>query len=176
MGRSMRKYVSSAIDVGMCPFQKDIKLISYKRQVDSTLRRVERDRKGALVVCTGHQGEPGSIMDRLSRGKLPFSFRPGDNVVFSSKTIPTPVNIENKEQMDKRLKKTGVRIFDNIHVSGHAGREDLRDLINLINPEHIIPAHGSTAQMTPMIELAKEMGYKSGKNCHLMGNGQRLKL
>jgi ribonuclease J len=176
VGRSMRKYVSSAIDVGMCPFQKDIQLVSYKKQVESVLKKVERDRKSALVVCTGHQGEPGSIMDRLSRGKLPFNFHSGDNVVFSSKTIPTPVNAANKDQLDKRLHKAGVRVFDNIHVSGHAGREDLRDLISMLNPEHIIPAHGSLMQLTPMIELAKEMGYKAGKNCHLMQNGQRLRL
>jgi ribonuclease J len=172
----MKKYVSSAIDIGMCPFQKDIQLISYKRQVESVLKKIERERKNSLVVCTGHQGEPGSIMDRLSKGKFPFSFRPGDNVVFSSKTIPTPANVANKEQMDKRLKKAGVRIFDNIHVSGHAGREDLRDLISMINPEHIIPAHGSLMQLTPMVELAREMGYKTGKNCHLMQNGQKLRL
>jgi len=176
MGRSMKKYVSSAIDVGMCPFQKDIQLISYKKQVDSILKRVDRDRAKALVVCTGHQGEPGSIMDKLSRGNLPFSFRPGDNVIFSSKTIPSSVNVANKEQMDKRLKKFGVRLFDNIHVSGHAGREDLRDLISLLTPENIIPAHGSLMHLTPMVELAREMGYKSGKNCHLMQNGQKLRL
>ena len=176
VGRSMKKYVSAAIDIGMCPFQKDIQLVSYKRQVDSVMKKVEKDRKNALVVCTGHQGEPGSIMDRLSRNKLPFNFRQGDNVVFSSKTIPTPVNVANKEQLDKRLKRAGVRIFDNIHVSGHAGREDLRDLISMLNPQHIIPAHGSLMQLTPMIELAKEMGYKSGKDCHLMQNGQKLRL
>ena len=115
-------------------------------------------------------------MDKLSRGNLPFSFKQGDNVIFSSKTIPSPINVENKEQLDKRLKKQGVRIFDNIHVSGHAGREDLRDLISLIHPEHIIPAHGSLMHTTPMCELAKEMGYKPGKNCHLLENGQKVKL
>ena len=176
IGRSMKKYVSSAIDVGMCPFQKDIKLTSYKNQVDSVLKKVQKNRENALVVCTGHQGEPGSIMDRLSRGTLPFSFKHNDNVIFSSKTIPSPINIENKLQLDRRLKKFGVRIFDNIHVSGHPGREDLRDLINLIKPEHIIPAHGTREQISPMIELAKEMHYKSGKDCHLLGNGQKLKL
>ncbi len=176
MGRSMKKYVSSAIDVGMCPFQKDMQLISYKNQIDSVFKKVDRNRKDSLIVCTGHQGEPGSIMDRLSRGKLPFSFRTGDNVIFSSKTIPSSVNVANKEQLDKRLKKAGVRIFDNIHVSGHPGREDLRDLISMINPEHIIPAHGSLMQLTPMVELAKELGYKAGKNCHLLQNGQRLRL
>lgn len=176
MGRSMKKYVSAAIGVGMCPFQKDIQLISYKNQVDSVLRKVEKDRRNFLVVCTGHQGEPGSIMDRLSRGKLPFAFRSGDNVIFSSKTIPSSVNVVNKEQLNKRLHKSGVRVFDNIHVSGHAGREDLRDLISMLNPEHIIPAHGSITHLTPMIELAREMGYKAGKNCHLMQNGQKLRL
>ncbi|OGJ16693.1 hypothetical protein A3K74_00560 [Candidatus Pacearchaeota archaeon RBG_13_33_26] len=176
MGRSMKKYVSSAIDVGMCPFQKDIQLISYKNQIDSVLKKVEKDRRNSLVVCTGHQGEPGSIMDRLSRSKLPFTFRSGDNIIFSSKTIPSPVNVANKEQMDKRLKKFGVRLFDNIHVSGHAGREDLRDLISIINPENIIPAHGSLMHLTPMVELAKEMGYRTGKECHLMQNGQILRL
>jgi ribonuclease J len=176
VGRSMKKYVSSAIDVGMCPFQKDIQLVTYKKQLETVFRKVDKDRENSLVVCTGHQGEPGSIMDRLSRNKLPFSFRPRDNVIFSSKTIPAPANVANKEQMDKRLKKFGVRLFDNIHVSGHAGREDLRDLISLINPQNIIPAHGSLMHLTPMVELAREMGYRTGKECHLMQNGQRLKL
>jgi ribonuclease J len=176
VGRSMKKYVSASIDVGMCPFQKDIHLTSYKNQVESVMKKVERNRKNSLVVCTGHQGEPGSIMDRLSRGTMPFKFRPSDNVIFSSKTIPTPINIENRNQMDKRLKKFGVRIFDNIHVSGHAGREDLRDLILMLHPLNIIPAHGSVEQLAPMTSLAKEMGYKTGKDCHIMRNGQKLKL
>lgn len=177
MGRSLKKYVSSSIDVGICPFQKDIKMISYKKQMEGVLKKIEKNREDALVVCTGHQGEPGSIMDKISKGALPnFKFRPGDHVIFSSKTIPTPVNIENKAQLDKRLKKSGVRIFDNIHVSGHAGREDLRDLISMIHPEHIIPAHGSTEQLIPMLELTKQLGYKPGRNCHLMNDGQKIKL
>ncbi len=175
MGRSMKKYVSSAMNVNMCPFQKDIKLLSYKNQVDSVLKKIDKNRENALVVCTGHQGEPGSIMDKLSKGNLPFNFHKGDNVVFSSKTIPSTVNVENRAQLDNRLKKMGVRIFDNIHVSGHPGREDLRDLITMISPQHIIPAHGSLMHTTPMCELSKEMGYTS-KECHLMKNGQKLKL
>lgn len=176
LGRSMKKYTSSAIEVGMCPFKNDIYMGSYKNQVNSILKKVAKDRQGSLVVCTGHQGEPGSIMDRLSRKKLPFEFRNNDNIIFSSKTIPAPVNIANKENMDKRLKKSGVRIFDNVHVSGHAGREDSRDLISILNPQHIIPSHGPIEKVSPMIELAREMGYKVGKDCHLMQNGQRLRL
>ena len=82
----------------------------------------------------------------------------------------------HKEQMDKRLKKHSVRIFDNVHVSGHGGREDARDLINLLNPENIIPSHGDLNKTAPMAELAKELGYKIGKTVHLVENGQKLEL
>ena len=176
IGRSMKKYISAAVDAGMCPFKNDIQIGTYKRQVESILRKVNSNREGSVVICTGHQGEPGSILDRLARNKLPFQFKPSDNIIFSSKTIPVPISMANKEQMDKRLKKTGARLFDNVHVSGHAGREDIRDLITMINPEHIIPFHGSMQQLIPLIELAREMGYKTGKECHLMQDGQQLKL
>ncbi len=176
IGRSLKKYVSAAIDINMCPFKNKIFLVSYKKQVESTLRKINKQRSKSLVVCTGHQGEPGSVMERLSRKQLPFEFKRNDNIVFSSKTIPTPVNIAQKGQMDKRLKKFGVRIFDDVHVSGHAGREDLRDLLSIINPEIIIPAHGTIQQLTPMIELAREMGYRPGKEIHLMQDGQKMRL
>jgi len=176
IGRSMNKYISAAKEVNMCPFKNKIQIGSYKRQVETILKMVNKNRENSLVICTGHQGEPGSILDRLSRKKLPFEFNQNDNIIFSSKTIPTPVNIANKGNMDKKLKKSGVRIFDEVHVSGHGGKEDLRDLISIVNPENIIPAHGSTQQLTPMIELAREMGYKAGKECHLMQDGQVLKL
>jgi len=176
VGRSLKKYVSSSIDVGMCPFKNDIKIASYKKEVLGFLKRVEKQRDKYLVVCTGHQGEPGSVLERLSRKDLPFEFKKNDNIIFSSKTIPTPVNLANRGQVDKRLKNFGVRIFDNVHVSGHAGREDLRDLLTIINPQNIIPAHGTLQQMTPMVELAREVGYRVGKECHLMQDGQKIKL
>ena len=172
----MNKYISAANEVGMCPFRRDIQIGSYKRQVESILKTVSKNRRNSLVICTGHQGEPGSILDRLSRKKLPFEFNQNDNIIFSSKTIPVPANMANKENMDKRFRKIGVRIFDDVHVSGHGGREDLRDLISIVKPKHIIPAHGSTRQLTPMIELAREMGYKTGKECHLMQDGQVLEV
>jgi len=176
IGRSMSKYISAANDVGMCPFRRDITIGSYKNQVESILKKVKKEKEQSLIICTGHQGEPGSILDRLSRKQLPFEFQSNDNIIFSSKTIPVPANIANKENMDKRLRKSGVRLFDEVHVSGHAGREDLRDLLSLVNPENIIPSHGSIHQLTPMVELARELGYNVGKECHLMQDGQSLKL
>ncbi|MBU1987991.1 MAG: ribonuclease J, partial [Nanoarchaeota archaeon] len=134
------------------------------------------NKKKYLVVCTGHQGEPGSILDRIARNQLHLHLSQDDHVIFSSKTIPTPVNEASCEQLRKRLKKFQVRIFDNVHTSGHGGREDLRDLIKLTNPQHIIPSHGDLKKTTAGAELAQEMGYKLNKTVHLMQDGGMLRV
>jgi ribonuclease J len=167
LGRSLNKYTHAAINAKVCPFQDTISLVSYKRKVHSVLKRINAERSKYLIVCTGHQGEPGSILDRVSRGETPFKLSHNDNVIFSSSVIPSEINIQNRTELDDRLKKKGVRIFNNVHVSGHAGREDLRDFINLISPKHIIPAHGDASKLSALAELAHEMGYKIGKNCHV---------
>src|SRR3989344_151052 len=175
LGRSLKKYTQASMNAKICPFEKQIRIGSYKKQVLSYLKKASKDKSRYVVVCTGHQGEPGSILERLSREALPNDFNEGDNIIFSSSTIPVPINISNKEKMDKKFKKDKVRIFDDVHVSGHGGREDARDLIKLLNPEHIIPSHGGSDKTIPMMELCKELGY-SGKNCHLMENGKILRI
>lgn len=176
IGRSLNKYVSASKKVKICPFYRDIVLLSYRKQIEGVLKKINKNRANYLLVCTGHQGEPGSVLDRLSKNELPFSFRNQDHIIFSSSVIPTPINISNRNQLEKRLKQKGVRIFGDVHVSGHAAREDLRDFINMIQPEHIIPAHGDLSKLTPMAELATELGYKLGKNVHLMQDCQNIKL
>jgi len=176
LGRSLNKYVSCAMKIKQCPFQNKIKIFKYRNQVDSFLKKLEKDRGRYLVVCTGHQAEPGSILDRMCQDQTPFRFRVGDNIIFSSSVIPVPVNINSRERMDKKLKKRGVRVQTDVHVSGHGGREDLRDLVEILKPKHIIPAHGSLQQAAPMIELAGELGYKFQETAHLSSNGKILKF
>jgi ribonuclease J len=176
VGRSLNRYVNAASRVDLCPFKREIELIAFRKKVEKKLRHINAHRAEYLVVCTGHQGEPGSILDRLVKNKLPFQFQSQDHVVFSSSVIPTKINIENRERLDDKLKKRGVRLFNNIHTSGHAGREDLRDFINMIHPEHIIPAHGTHEKIAPMVELAEELGYKNKKNVHLINNKNRLEF
>ncbi|PIU76223.1 ribonuclease J [Candidatus Pacearchaeota archaeon CG06_land_8_20_14_3_00_35_12] len=176
IGRSLNKYVSAANRLKLVPFMNDISIVSYRHQIEKILNIVNKNRDKFLIVCTGHQGEPGSVLDRLSRKQLPFQFMSQDHVIFSSKTIPTPVNIAAKKELEHRLKIQGVRIFDMVHVSGHAGREDLRDFINMINPEHLFPAHGDTQKLNALGELATELGYKIGKNVHIMHDGQKIQL
>jgi len=176
LGRSLNKYVGAATRVDLCPFKNDIELVTYRHQLEKKLKIINKNRENYMIVCTGHQGEPGSILDRIAKNKLPFQFQKDDHVVFSSSVIPTEVNIENRARLDEKLRKRGVRLFNNVHVSGHAGREDLRDFIHMINPEHIIPAHGSHDKISPMQDLAVELGYKVKKNVHLLNDKQYLKI
>jgi len=176
LGRSLNKYVGAAQECKLVPFMKGVQLFKYRRQVEKALNKIERDRHKYLVVCTGHQGEPGSILERISRGQLPYKVNEGDNIVFSSSVIPTEVNKEAFSKMEEKLRKRRARIFRDVHVSGHAGREDLRDILALLSPQHIIPAHGGLEKTEPMAELCGELGYKLGKQCHLMQNNRILEL
>ena len=176
LGRSMDKYSTAAKNANVAPFLKDIRISKYRRQVEKTLHKVEKNRKDYMIVCTGHQGEPGSILERLSRHQLPFKLNQNDNIVFSSSVIPTPINQEQFAKMEARLKKSKPRIFRDAHVSGHAGREDLRDIMQIVKPQHVIPSHGGLDKTQPMADLVKELGYKLGKQCHLMQDGGVLKL
>lgn len=176
IGRSLNKYVNAAIKVGQCPFKNEVTMIKFRKQVDSILKKVEKERGKYLIVCTGHQAEHGSILDRIVKDETPLKLREGDNMIFCSSVIPDPVNINARDRMDKRLRKKGVRIQTDVHVSGHGGREDMRDLINILKPKHIIPAHGTLQQETPLIELVGELGYRFGDTSHLSPNGKILKL
>jgi ribonuclease J len=175
LGRSLNKYLGAASKINLCPFRKDIEIASYRKQLEKKLKQISKNRERYMVVCTGHQGEPGSILDRLTRNKLPFQFRKDDHLVFSSSIIPAESNIRNREKLDARLMKRGVRLFNNVHVSGHPGREDLRDFVNMLSPEHIVPAHGGLDKTTPMASLAEELGYKK-RNIHLIEDGRVIKM
>ena len=176
LGRSLNKYVTSAQRVGKAPFIRDIRIVTYKKQLEKALKKINKEKKKYLIVCTGHQGEPGSILDRISKNQMAYKLSADDQVIFSSKTIPTQINEENKLQLIHRIKKSHARIFDNVHVSGHGGSEDLRDLIKLIKPEHVIPSHGDLKKLSAGAKLAEEMGYKLDKNVHILQNAKALYL
>lgn len=176
LGRSLDKYASAAKNANIAPFLENVNISRYRRQVEKKLAKIQQKRKDYLIVCTGHQGEPGSILERLSRRDLPFKINRDDNIIFSSSVIPTDVNKEQFLKMETKLKKSKPRIFRDAHVSGHGGREDLRDIINIVKPKHIIPSHGDFEKTQPMAELAAELKYKMNKNCHLMKDGSVLRL
>jgi len=176
MGRSMAKYVRAAESTGIAKFTNRVEVLKFSGQIKRKLKKIAKDRGKYLMVVTGHQGEPNSVLAKMMNGELKFKFFPEDHIIFSCRTIPTPTNIENRQKLEADLRTFNVRIFKDIHQSGHAAREDLRDLINLVKPQHIIPAHGEPRMLNALADLATEMGYKKGNNVHVMGNGERLKL
>ena len=174
LGRSLHKYVDAAKKLGLVDFP-DVEIIGYSSKVKKKLSMIQKGRRDKyLVVTTGNQAEPGSVLDRVVNGA--FKFNAGDNVIFSCKTIPVDPNIQNRENMEAKLKKKKVRIFTEIHASGHGSREDLRELFELVKPEHIIPTHASNEVVKPMVELAVEMGYKEGKTVHYMNDKKILEI
>lgn len=175
LGRSMAKYVRAAENTGVARFTNKVEIVKYSGQIKRKLKKIASERGKYLIVATGHQGEPKSVLAKMMNGELKFNFHPEDHVIFSCRTIPTPTNIENRQKLEASLRSFNVRIFKDVHQSGHAAREDLRDLINLVKPEHIIPAHGNPSMLSGLAELAFEMGYKEDK-VHLMKDGERLRL
>ncbi len=176
LGRSLSKYVAAAESTGIVNLSKDAEIVKYSRQIKKRLKRIMKEGKEKyLLVVTGHQGEPGSTLCKMANNEFDFKFSPGDQIIFSCRVIPTPTNIANREQLEKQLNKHGVRIYTDIHVSGHSAREDHREMVQLVRPKHIIPAHGPLEMTSKMAELAYEMGYSPNK-VHLMKNGQRIRL
>jgi len=177
LGRSLAKYVGAGEEIGLVNFSKDVEIVKYRHEIKRKLRQIEKEgRDKYLIVMTGHQGEPKAVLSRIVNGSIPFSLHPDDIIVFSCKTIPVKINIENRKYLEKNLHKLGIRIFTDVHVSGHCSKEDDRDLIEMVKPEHIIPAHVDDSKKIGLIELANEMGYKRGKTSHMMHNGDMLKL
>ena len=150
-------------------------MVRFGGQIKKILKKVERNRERYLLVVTGHQGEPKAVLAKMARKEFQFNFCSSDHIIFSCKTIPTDTNIINRNDLENELKGYGVRIFKDIHQSGHAAREDLRDLIKLVKPEHVMPAHGNKDMEKALADLAVEEGYKP-ENIHIMKDGQKLSL
>jgi ribonuclease J len=114
-----------------------------------------------VLMCTGSQGEPSSILGRLSTGtNRQFDLQSGDTVVLSSH--PIPGNEESVHRTINRLFRRGANvIYDAIapvHVSGHASQEEEKLLINLVKPKHFIPIHGELRHLHQHADLARELG------------------
>jgi ribonuclease J len=131
-----------------------------------------------VLMCTGSQGEPASIVGRLSTGtNRQFDLKNGDTVVLSSH--PIPGNEETISKTINRLLRRGARvIYDGIlpvHVSGHASQEEQKLLMNLVKPKHFLPIHGELRQLTRHADLAEEVGI-SRENIVVVENGQIVEL
>ncbi len=129
--------------------------------------------KQVVIMTTGTQGEPSSIVNRLAEGRnRQFDLHELDTVVFSSH--PIPGNEETVHRTINKLLQRGARvIYDPIapvHVSGHASQEEQKLLIHLVKPKHFIPIHGELRHLHQHASIAREVGI-SNESIAVVENG-----
>ncbi len=175
IGRSLRNYCTAALHLDLVDFPSELRIHGRPNAVHNLLGEVEKSRGDYVLVCTGHQGEPTSVLSRIANRQLPFKIKRGDEVIFSASVIPNPINESNRELLETKLQAQGANIHRDVHVSGHAGRIDTMEFLELVKPEHLIPCHSTMDKLSLMADLGRELGYPN-ENMHLLRNGSRLRL
>ena len=169
-GSSMIDNVKIARKLGYLDFPENI-LVPLEQALQMQDHKV-------VLMCTGSQGEPSSIVGRLSAGtNRQFDLKPNDTVVLSSH--PIPGNEETISKTINRLLRRGAKVIYDaiapIHVSGHASQEEQKLLLNLIRPKHFLPIHGELRQLRRHGQLAVEVGI--AEECVIVvENGQIVEL
>lgn len=134
-----------------------------------------KDNKVAIMV-TGSQGEPTSMLGRLSMGTSPvLEIKEGDTIVLSSH--PIPGNEENVSRLVNRLFERGAKVLYEaiapVHVSGHASQEEMKLLMHLTRPKYFIPIHGELRHLKQHAHIAEQIGIPR-ENIQVIENGQTV--
>jgi ribonuclease J len=170
------------VGTSMVDNAKIARKLGYLIVPDETLVPIEQaltlPAEQVVLMCTGSQGEPSSIIGRLSTGtNRQFDLQAGDTVILSSH--PIPGNEEPVSRTINRLLRRGAKvIYDSIapiHVSGHASQEEQKLLLNLVRPKNFMPIHGELRQLTRHAALARQIGIPE-ENIFVIENGHVLEL
>jgi ribonuclease J len=177
LGRSMEKYSGTAERLDFVDFPDDLGMYGHRKSVDRTFKRIMKEGKeNYLPIVTGHQGEPRAMLTRMGRGETPYELEDGDKVMFSARVIPEPTNEGQRYQSERLLRMQGARIYDDIHVSGHLREEGHYEMLDALQPQHVIPAHQDLEGFAPYVDLAEGMGYALGRDLHVTRNGNMIQL
>ena len=167
-GRSMVNVVELAVDLG------------YIKIPANTLVDINKTKnipdKELVVITTGSQGEPMSALARMaSNDHKSINIKPGDMVILSSTPVPgNELTVSNV--VNKLIQKGAEVIYSDIadiHVSGHACREELKLMHSLIRPKYFMPVHGEYRHLSTHAELAHTLGMPM-ENIFLLTNGDCL--
>ena len=141
LGRSLSKYTQAAEDIGLVRFTDDVEVVKFSSQVKKRLAKIQKEGKEKyLIVCTGHQAEKKAVLSKMLKKEY-YNFSKNDVVVFSCTTIPQEPNIENRRLLEESLQALNVRVYKDIHSSGHASQDDQKQLIDMVKPRFIMPFH-----------------------------------
>jgi len=153
VGRSMRKNLNIARNLGYVSMPDDALV---NPDVAAGLPPGE-----VVVLCTGSQGEPMSALTRIAYGDhKAVQVEPGDTVIISAK--PVPGNELRVHDSINQLARAGAEVLHEeiapVHVSGHGYQEELRTMLSLLRPRHVMPIHGEYRMLAAHAKLARESG------------------
>lgn len=126
------------------------------------LLRMPKDRR--VIVVTGSQGEASAALSRISAGEHPkIRVSRGDKIIVSA--TPIPGNEDTVSHTINNLFKQGCDVVYSgrhraVHVSGHAGRDELARMIGLVRPKYTVPIHGEFRHMALYREICVENGIR----------------
>lgn len=175
-GRSMMATMELALKLGF---------IKIPRGAIVSMKDVERYKEDELVlVVTGSQGEENASLSRMASGEHNnVKMKPGDTVVLAS--TPIPGNEVSFARNASKLMRLGAMVFQHrlseiqphgpLHVSGHASRDEYREMIDMVKPKYFMPIYGEYQTLKFHADLALEEGL-SQDNIFLLDNGDVMEL
>jgi ribonuclease J len=169
-GRSIVSNAQIALDLGYLRIPTETWLPMDK------LRHLPDDE--VVIITTGSQGEPMSVLSRIAVGEhKQLKIREGDTVVLSAKMIPG--NERAIGRIINHLVRQGAEVIhekvSEIHVSGHASKEELKLMLNMVRPKYFVPIHGEYRHLVAHAKLGKKGGIPS-ENIFVLENGDVLRL
>ncbi len=152
-GRSMVNVIHTAQDLG------------YIQIPDNTLIDIDQLRnypdEKTVIITTGSQGESMAALSRMAMDMHKKIFiKPNDTIIFSSSPIPGNEKAVSKVINELEMKGAQV-VFQDVHVSGHACREEIKLIYSLVKPRYAIPVHGEIRHRHAQATIAEELGYDS---------------
>ncbi len=152
-GRSMINVVSKAAELG------------YLKVSDGVLIDIEAIKRYSpeelVIITTGSQGEPLSALHRIASGEhRNVMIMPGDMIIISATPIPGNEKLVGKvinELMKRGADVVYEKMYD-VHVSGHACKEELKLMMSIVKPRYFIPVHGEQKHLIKHAEIARTMG------------------
>lgn len=169
-GRSLENVVAVAAELG------------YLKVPDGILVKLDMINKYSdheiVLITTGSQGEPMSALTRMAfSDHRKVAVGPNDYVIISA--TPIPGNEKTVSRVVNELMKLGAEVvyekMYDVHVSGHACREELKLMLGIVKPKYFIPVHGEQKHLLKHAQLAESVGLPS-KNIVIADNGTMLEV
>jgi ribonuclease J len=166
-GRSMVTIISIAAELGYLTLPDNILI-----DVDQ-LRSYPAEQ--TVIITTGSQGESMAALSRMANGThRKISIKPNDTIVLSSN--PIPGNEKSVTGIINELMRKGADvIFQDVHVSGHACKEDIKLIYSLVNPKYSIPVHGEYKHLVAQAKIASELGFDKD-HIKILSSGDVLEI